>query len=69
LLGVSPVGSKHNSNPRTKKNMDDRKRTHLCMTIIKMLETHDTTSTAKFDLMEKKTALKIRHLVEAMDEE
>jgi hypothetical protein len=33
-----------------------------------LLETHDTTSTAKFNLMEK-TALKIRHLVEAMDEQ
>jgi hypothetical protein len=38
------------------------------MTITKLLETYDTTSTAKFNLMEK-TALKIRHLVEAMDEE
>jgi hypothetical protein len=38
------------------------------MIIKKLLETHDTTSTAKLNLMEK-TALKIRHLVEAMDEE
>jgi hypothetical protein len=38
------------------------------MTITKLLETYDTTSTAKFNLMEK-TALKIRHLVEAMAEE
>jgi hypothetical protein len=42
--------------------------TPLDMIIKKLLETHDTTSTAKFNLMEK-TALKIRHLVEAIDEE
>jgi hypothetical protein len=41
--------------------------TPLGMTIRKLLETYDTTSTAKFNLMEK-TALKIRHLVEAMDD-
>jgi hypothetical protein len=38
------------------------------MIIRKLLQTHDTTSTAKSNLKEK-TALKIRHLVEAMDEE
>jgi hypothetical protein len=42
--------------------------TPLSMTIRKLLETHDRTSTANFNLMEN-TALKIRHLVEAMDEE
>jgi hypothetical protein len=39
-----------------------------CSLIKQLLETHDTTSTAKFNLM-KKTALKIRHIFEAMDEE
>jgi hypothetical protein len=39
-----------------------------CSLIKQLLETHDTTSTAKFNLMEK-TALKIRHIFEAMDEE
>jgi hypothetical protein len=38
------------------------------MTIGKFLETYDTTSTAKFNLMEN-IALKIRQLVKAMDEE
>jgi hypothetical protein len=38
--------------------------TLLGMRIRKLLETYDTTSTAM-----EKTALKIRHLVEAMDEE
>jgi hypothetical protein len=42
--------------------------TPLGMIIKKLLETHDTTSTAKFNLIEK-TALKIKHLVEAIDEE
>jgi hypothetical protein len=42
--------------------------TPLGMIIRKLLQTHDTTSTAKSNLMEK-TALKIRHLVEPMDEE
>jgi hypothetical protein len=42
--------------------------TPLRMTIRKFLGTYDTTSTVKFNLMENK-ALKIRHLVKAMDEE
>jgi hypothetical protein len=42
--------------------------TPLGMTIRKLLETYDPTSTTKFNLM-KKTALKIRNLVEAMDDE
>jgi hypothetical protein len=42
--------------------------TPLGMTIRKLLESYDTTSTAKFNLMEK-TALIITHLVKAMDEE
>jgi hypothetical protein len=42
--------------------------TPLGMKVRKLLETHHTTSTAKFNLM-KKIALKIRHLVEAMDKE
>jgi hypothetical protein len=41
--------------------------TPLGMIIRKLLETHDTTATTKFNLMEK-TALKVRHLVEALDE-
>jgi hypothetical protein len=41
--------------------------TPLGMTIKKLLEAYDTTSTAKSNLMEK-TALKITHLVKAMDE-
>jgi hypothetical protein len=40
----------------------------VLLIIRKLLETNDTMPTAKFNLMEK-TALKIRHLVEAMDEE
>jgi hypothetical protein len=39
--------------------------TPLDMVIRKLLETYDTTSTAKFNLMVK-AALKIRHHVEAM---
>jgi hypothetical protein len=61
-----------NTNPITKKNMDDRKRggeeriaehTAIGMTIRKLFETYDTRSRAKFNLMEK-TALNIRHLVD-----
>jgi hypothetical protein len=38
------------------------------MAIKNLLETYDTTSTVKFNLMER-TSLKIRHLLKAMDEE
>jgi lipopolysaccharide biosynthesis glycosyltransferase len=40
----------------------------LAVSIANHCTIYDTTSTAKINLMEK-TALKIRHLVEAMDEE
>jgi nitrate reductase alpha subunit len=38
------------------------------MAIKNLLETYETTITVKFNLMER-TALKIRHFVEAMEEE